>query len=289
MGLRVSPLVSVAWLAERLGSAGLHVFDATKYLPTEGKDGRVEFTRAHIEGAQFFDIDAVADPDTALPHMVPSPGRFERLLGGMGVGNADTVVFYDQKGLASASRGWWMMGLFGHDAACVLDGGLPAWIAAGHPAESGEPATPRPAAYTATLRAARLRGIGDMLANLQRGEELVLDARPAGRFTGAVPEPRPGLPSGHMPGARNLPFTDLLHPDGTMRGAAGLRERFAAAGVDGTRPVVTSCGTGVTATILTLGMVQAGLPAGAVYDGSWTEWAGRPDTPKETDISQETG
>ena len=266
-----------------LGRPGLRVFDATKYLPNEGKDGRTEFHRAHIPGARFFDIDEVADPDTGLPHMVPSAGRFSRLLGGMGVANGDTVVFYDQKGIASSPRGWWLMGLFGHDDALVLDGGLPAWTRAGRPVEAGEPPPPAPASFVATLRAARLRGIGDVLSNLSApAPELVLDARPAGRFTGAAPEPRPGMPSGHMPGARSLPFTELLRPDGTMLPAPALRERFRAAGVDGARPVVTSCGTGVTATVLTLGMVEAGLKPGAVYDGSWTEWAGRPDTPKET-------
>ncbi len=275
----MDPLISTDWLAGQLGDPDLIVFDATYYLPTEGKDGAGEFARTHIPGARFFDIGVVADLDTMLPHMVPSPGRFERLMGELGVSNRSRVVFYDQKGLSSAPRGWWMMGLFGHDQAFVLDGGLPKWLREGRPVEAGLPAAPKPATFQATFRATRLRGIGDMLA----GGELVLDARPAGRFAGSAPEPRAGLPSGHIPGSRNVPSSSLLNPDGTMLDPAALRASFAVAGADGTRPIVTSCGSGVTATILSLGLLRAGLPQGAVYDGSWTEWAGRPDTIKETD------
>ena len=272
-------LVSTGWLAAHLHDPDLLVFDATKYLPTDGKDGLAEFGRAHIPGAGFFDIDAIADPDTGLPHMVPTPGRFERMAGALGIANSSRVVFYDQKGIASAPRGWWMMGLFGHDEAAVLDGGLPKWLREGRATEAGPPAAPPPATFQAAFRATRLRGIGDMM---QPDPGLVLDARPAGRFNGTAPEPRPGLPSGHMPGSRSLPFTALLNPDGTMLDPNRLRAILAEAGADGARPVVTSCGTGVTATILTLALHRAGLPVGAVYDGSWTEWASRPDTPKET-------
>jgi thiosulfate/3-mercaptopyruvate sulfurtransferase len=191
-------------------------------------------------------------------------------------------VFYDQKGLASAARGWWLMGLFGHDQAAVLDGGLPKWRAEGRAVETGTAKPATPATFRPDFRAARLRGIGDVLRDVETGATLILDARANGRFTAAVPEPRPGMRSGHMPGAANLPYTDLLNPDQTLRPAADLRARFAAAGVDGKRPVVTSCGSGVTAAILTLGLRLAGLPEGALYDGSWTEWGGRPDTPIET-------
>jgi len=278
----MGPLVTTEWLAANLGQPGLVVFDATKYLPNEPKDGKAEFLKAHIPGARFFDIDEVADPDTDLPHMVPTPGRFAKLLGAMGVGNDTRVVFYDQKGLASAARGWWLMGLFGHDNAAVLDGGLPKWLAESRPTEDGAAKPHAPATFRPDYRPTRLRGVGDVIANVATQAELVLDARAAGRFTGAVPEPRAGMRSGHMPGAANIPYTDLLNADGTFKPAADLKARFAAAGVDGSRPVVTSCGSGVTACILTLGLRLSGLPEGAVYDGSWTEWGGRADTPVET-------
>ncbi len=275
-------LVSTAWLAEHLGSPGLVVFDTTKYLPNEPRDAVGEFRAAHIPGARFFDVDAIADLDTDLPHMVPTPGRFARLIGALGVGNDSFVVFYDQKGQSSAARGWWMMGLFGHDGAAVLDGGLPKWVAEQRPVESGEPAGAAAASFRPDFRAARLRGIGDVLANLESGRELVLDARAAGRFTGQVPEPRAGMRSGHIPGSVNLPYTELLAPDQTLLAPPTLRSRLQRAGVDGRRPIVTSCGSGITACILTLAMVHAGLPNGAVYDGSWSEWGGRADTPVET-------
>ena len=281
MGLKMGPLVTTEWLAAELGKPDLVVFDATKYLPNEPKDGRAEFLRGHIPGAAFFDIDEVADTDTDLPHMVPTPGRFAKLMGALGVGNASRVVFYDQKGLASAARGWWLMGLFGHDDAAVLDGGLPKWVKEGRPVHDGELAVPVPGQFRPDYRAGQLRGVGDMLRNVLTGAELVLDARAAGRFTGVVPEPRAGMRSGHIPGSVSLPYTELLQADGTFRPAGEVRGRFEAAGLDGSRPLVTSCGSGVTACILTLGLRVAGFPEGAVYDGSWTEWGGRSDTPIE--------
>ena len=279
----MEPLVTTQWLADELGKPDLVVFDATKYLPNEDKDGHTEFLAAHIPGARFFDIDLVADPETDLPHMVPSAGRFARLMAELGVSNDSRVVFYDQKGLSSAARGWWLMGLFGHDAAAVLDGGLPKWRREGRAVETGAPPAPAPGAFRPHFRPTRLRGIGDVLGNLEHRAELVLDARAAGRFAGTAPEPRAGMRSGRIPGSANVPYTELLHKDGTFRAPAELRARFAAAGVDGGRPVVTSCGSGVSACVLTLGLRLAGLPDAAVYDGSWSEWGAHPATPVESD------
>ena len=274
------PLVSAGWLGAALGRPGLVVLDATYFLAPEGRDAGAEFLAGHVPGARRFDIDAVADDETGLPHMVPSAGRFSRLVGALGVGDASDVVFYDIKGLFSAARGWWLMRLFGHDRAAVLDGGLPAWRAAGLPVAAGEPAAAVPATFTPAFRAGLLRGLGDMVSNLESGAELVVDARPAARFSGAAPEPRPGLRRGHIPGAVSLPFTDVLTADGHLRPAAELRAAFAQTGAR-ERPVVTSCGSGLTAAVLTLARVVAGLPAGALYDGAWAEWGARADLPAE--------
>ena len=274
-------LVSTEWLAGALGAPDLMVFDATKYLPNEPYDGLTKYREAHIPGARFFDIDVVADPDTNLPHMAPTAGRFARLMGDMGISNATRVIFYDQKGLQSSARGWWLMKLFGHEKAAVLDGGLPKWLAEGRATESGDAKPAAPSSYTPDFRADLVKGIGDVKRIIAQGGALILDARAKGRFDGTAPEPRPGLPSGHMPGAKSVPFNELLNADFTMKDAAALRARFAAAGADGIKPIVTSCGTGVTACILALGLKQAGLGDAAIYDGSWTEWAGRPETQKE--------
>ena len=275
-------LVSTEWLAAHLGAPGLRIFDTTKYLPNEPFDGVTKFAEAHIPGADFFDLDVVADPDATLPHMIPSAARFEKLMGSLGLTNTTRVVFYDQKGLQSSARGWWLMRLFGHINAAVLDGGLPKWLREGRAVASGAATPASPAHYVADFVAARVAGIGDVKRVLANGSALVLDARAAGRFKGTAPEPRAGLPSGHMPGAANIPFNELFATDGTMLPPDDLRARFANAGADGTRALVTTCGTGVTACILTLGAIRAGLPEPAVYDGSWIEWASRPETVKAT-------
>jgi thiosulfate/3-mercaptopyruvate sulfurtransferase len=275
----MTPLVSVRWLRERLGTPPLRVVDATYYLPNEAKDAAALFAAGHIPGAGFFDIDAVADTSSGLPHMLPSAEMFADAVGGLGIGNASQVVVYDQRGVFSSARLWWMFQVFGHDAVAVLDGGLPAWREAGGEIETG-PMHPVKANFTAGFRPHLVRGLAEMRANADSRRELVLDARAAGRFDGSVPEPRPGMRSGHIPGARSLPFTALLENQHFLP-PAQLAEKFAAAGITPGTPVVTSCGSGVTAAVLTLGMVLAGLPQGSLYDGSWSEWGARADTPVE--------
>ena len=275
-------LVSTEWLAGELGKPDLVLLDCSTYLPGEAGNKQDGFRTAHLPGAQLFDIDLIADPEDTLPHMVPSAARFAKLVGALGVSNASRVVFYDQHGLRSSARGWWMMRLFGHEKAAVLDGGLPKWQREGRPVESGEARPAQPATFVPDFQAERLRGIGDVKRIVRQGggAELILDARARGRFAGSAPEPRKELPSGHMPGAANLPSSELLNPDLTMKDPATLRAMFEAAGVTEEQPVVTSCGSGVTACALALGLVRAGFPEPAVYDGSWTEWASRPETPK---------
>ena len=272
-------LVSTEWLASEIEASDLRLFDASWYLPGEQGDARALYRAEHLPGAQFFDIDEVADIDSSLPHMAPTPARFERLVGALGVANPHRVVFYDQKGIFSAARAWWLMRLFGHAPCAVLDGGLPKWRREGRAVVAGI----EPPAAAATFRAAyngrHLRGLGDVRANLEQPRELVLDARSTDRFAARVPEPRPGVRGGHIPGSRNLPYGELLQNGETLLSPAALRERFAAAGVGPDTAVITTCGSGLTAAVLTLGLEVAGLPMGALYDGSWSEWGAREDTP----------
>jgi thiosulfate/3-mercaptopyruvate sulfurtransferase len=284
-GVPMSSLVTTDWLHAQLGAADLVVFDATYYLPTEAGDAQQNFIDARVPGARFFDLDELADQDTDLPHMIPTAGRFERIVGELGVEAHSRVVFYDQKGMFSAARGWWMMKLFGHEQVFVLDGGLPKWRGEGLRTERGS-ATPRVAPqdgatrFRASLRASLLRGTGDLLDNLASAREQVIDARARARFEGTAPEPRAGVASGHIPGSVNLPFTTLLNADQTFKDASELRALFAGLGSSEATQLVASCGTGVTATVVALGAELAGWPPVAVYDGSWTEWGSRTDTPK---------
>jgi thiosulfate/3-mercaptopyruvate sulfurtransferase len=274
-------LVTTGWLAAELSNPQLAVLDATWYMAGEARNARELYVAERIPGACFFDIDLVADHQTHLPHMVPSPEFFARQVGALGVSNASRVVCYDQHGLMSSPRARWMFHLYGHDQVAVLDGGLPKWRAEGRALESGPPAPAAPARFQSAFRAALLRGLGDLRDNLRTHRELVLDARSAERFHARVPEPRPGLRGGHVPGARSLPFGALLTPQQTLLPPAELRARFAAAGVDERSVVITSCGSGLTAAVLNLALAVAGLPEGALYDGSWAEWGGRDDTPVE--------
>jgi thiosulfate/3-mercaptopyruvate sulfurtransferase len=274
-------LVSTEWLASQLESSDLVVFDASWYMPAEARDPRAEYRLAHIPGARFFDIDAIADTESSLPHMAPTAARFERMLAELGVAAASRVVFYDQKGVFSSARGWWLMRLFGHERCAVLDGGLPKWRREGRALEHGAAASRPATVFRANLNARYLRGLGDVLENLQSRRELLLDARAADRFHARVPEPRAGLRAGHVPGSRNLPYTELLSAEQTLLPAAQLRARFESRGVGEHSSVVTSCGSGLTAAVLNLGLEVSGLPMGALYDGSWSEWGARAETPVE--------
>jgi thiosulfate/3-mercaptopyruvate sulfurtransferase len=273
-------LVSASWLRGAAGRKDVVVLDATYYLPNENKDAAALFLEARLPGARFFDIDAVTDKNSSLPHMLPAPEVFGAAVAALGVSASSHVVVYDLRGIFSSARLWWMFRVFGHDNVSVLDGGLPAWIAEGGPVEAGAPVPVAAGDFVAGFRPERVRALAEMRQNLVTGTERVLDARAAGRFDGSVPEPRAGMRSGHIPGAVSLPFTDLLE-NGRMLPPEKLREKFAAAGVGAETKIVTSCGSGVTAAVLTLGLALAGLPEGALYDGSWTEWGSRDDTPVE--------
>jgi len=276
-------LVSMEWLAARLGDPRVRIVDGTWHMPQLQRDPRREFEEAHIPGAVFFDIDGIADRASPLPHMLPAAAQFAREVGGLGISNADLVVVYDTRGVVSAARVWWTFRAFGHDRVAVLDGGLRKWRAEGRPVESGV-AAPTPRRFTARLRRALVRDLGQMRRNMENSREQTLDARSRGRFAGTEPEPRAGLRGGHIPGSLNLPYELLYRPDATLLPPDGLRQAFAAAGVDFGKPVATTCGSGITASVLALGLHLTGHKKVAVYDGSWTEWAGRSDTPVEPPI-----
>lgn len=276
-------LVSVDWLRDHLNDPNVIVLDASYHLPTAKRDPDAEFVEQHIPGALRFDIDEVSDRDAALPHMLPTPEQFDEAMEDLGVGAGMQVVVYDSVGLFSAARAWWMFRYFGHDEVAVLDGGLPAWVSAGHLTESGRGrVVPPPHPFKSRVHLHRVVDANDLLKNIVAQEYLVLDARANPRFKGEAPEPRPGIRAGHIPGSASVPFSDLLDAEtGCFKSVSEVRSRFADAGVDHL-PVVVSCGSGVTACVLALGLEIAGLPEPKLYDGSWSEWGSRDDLPIET-------
>ena len=275
-------LVTTDWLAGRLGDPGIRIVDGSSFLPNVPRDAHEEYRAKHIPGAVLVDIEEVSDKTSALPHMLPTAEAFGRMMGALGIGNGHKVVVYDSQGVRTSPRIWWMFRVFGHDDVVVLDGGLPKWEAEGRPLESGETA-PKPARFEARLRPGLVRDVTQMIANQKSRTELVVDARPAGRFAGTAAEPRPGIPSGHMPGSVNMPVelvvdvkTGCVLPPGTV--AANFEKLGIAPG----RPIVTTCGSGVAACTISLGLYLLGQEDVPVYDGSWSEWGARADTEKRT-------
>jgi len=274
-------LVSTAWLADRLGEPGLVVVDASAHLPDAGRDAKAEFAEGHIPGARFLDLDSFKDFASPVPAALPNAEQFAERIAAIGVRDGDRVVIYDDSAVKTSARAWFILRMHGLREVAILDGGLGKWRAEGRPLESGASA-PATGGVTPSPGRGAVRFKADILANLASGAEQVLDARGAGRFSGADPEIRPGMPSGHIPGSRNLPFGQVLNADGTFKDEAGLRTAFAEAGIDLERPVTTTCGSGVTAAVLLFAMHLLGKGDTALYDGSWGDWGADPDTPKAT-------
>jgi thiosulfate/3-mercaptopyruvate sulfurtransferase len=272
--------VSADWLQERLGKPGLSIIDASWYLPAQGRDARAEYEAAHIPGALFFDHDDVVDPDSDLPHTLPPPGIFARMVGSMGIAADDTIVVYDGPGLFSAPRARWMFRTMGAKKVFLLQGGADAWRAEGRPL-TAEPTKVAPNVFDVSFDASQVADLAEMRKIVETGERQIADARPAGRFIGADPEPRPGVRGGHMPGAASVPAASLSSGGKLLRPEA-LREVFDKAGVDLEKPVVTSCGSGVTAAVISLALETLGHKDNKLYDGSWSEWGARNDTPVVT-------
>lgn len=272
------PLVSTQWLRAHLADPEVRVVDAAYRMPAmRPPTAAEEYAARHIPGAVFFDVDQVADRSSSLPHMLPQADQFAREVGVLGIGNADLVVIYDRGDYMGAPRAWWTFGAFGHNRVKVLDGGLKKWLAEGGAVES-KMVAPAPKTYRAHFDAARVRDLEDIRRNVESCAEQVIDARSRERYEGTVPEPWPGRRSGRIPGSLNVPFTDVTNPaTGEMRRASELQKIFGAAHVDLTRPIVTSCGSGVTAGVLSLALARLGVDS-ALYDGSWAEW-GLPDGP----------
>ena len=273
-------LVSTAWLADHLSDPDLRIIDASWYLPDMQRDARAEYAAGHIPGARYVDIDDLSDHRSPLPHMAPPVEKFISRMRALGIGDGHQVVVYDGMGLFSAPRVWWMFRLMGKTDVAVLDGGLPKWRAEGRVLEDLPPVL-RDRHITVQRQAHWVKDVSQVAAASKLGDWQIVDARAAARFRGEAPEPRPGLRAGHIPGSVNLPFTQLLNPDGTMKSDDGLRAALAEAGVDLDRPVITTCGSGVTAAVISLALERLGHRRHALYDGSWSEWGMYPDLPLE--------
>lgn len=278
--------VSTDWLAAHLDDPEVQIVDASWYMPNAGRDGRAEFLEGHIPGAIFFDIDAIADTSSGLPHMLPDAAKFGEMVGALGISSQTTIVVYDEHGLFSAPRAWWTLKVMGAHEVKILEGGGPKWRAEGRPLAAGE-AGVAPARFEARLDADAVVDFERVLAASNVGDQIV-DARGSARFTGEAPEPRAGLKSGHIPGSRSLPFDKLIE-NGTLKSDAELEKAIREAGIDPSRPVITSCGSGVTASVLALALDTIGARKVALYDGSWSEWGGRDDAPVETGPARSGG
>jgi thiosulfate/3-mercaptopyruvate sulfurtransferase len=266
------PIVSAEWLVSHLNAPDVRVLDCTYFMPGSPRTGRQVYDAHHIPGARFFDIDDVADTDSTLPHMLPAPEKFSSRVRRMGLGDGHRVICYDQNGFLASARVWWMFRVMGHGDVAVLDGGFEAWRAAGGGVEDLPPHFVADRHFTVRPRRDLVRDIDQMKQTVDAGGAQIVDARSAGRFNGTAPEPRPGLRSGHMPGSFNVPYGEVLTADGRFKPEADIRATFEKAGVDLSKPIVNSCGSGVTAAILALAQSVAGHDGAAVYDGSWTEW-----------------
>ena len=281
--LSAGHFVSTQWLASHLGAPGLVIVDASWHLPHLNRSGHKEYLEGHIPGAVFFDIDTIADTSSGLPHMLPQPVPFASAMRKLGIGDGMQIIIYDGSGLFAAPRVWWTLKAFGARDVRILDGGLPKWKLEGLPLEDG-PVVPRPRHFTARLDHAAVADVDDVKRALASHSAQVVDARPADRFRGQAPEPRPGLRSGHMPGSHNLPVGQLVE-NGHLKAPAQLREEFSNAGVDVRQPVITTCGSGVTAAILALALDTIGQPVKAIYDGAWAQWGADPGLPLQTGAS----